>query len=215
MLLDIQQIITQVSAAKNQFLIRKGQAENLRKTRDELLRRKADNEDTLTVYEQAKLLLAESSRVAKTKVKTQLEKLVTSGLQFVFGPDLRFEIDIIESKNRTEAEFYIVSSVEGREIRTDPENNNGGSVVDMVSLILRIAILQATSPTMQGPLILDEPFTGVSIENIVKVGEFMQKLQDFFGRQVIVATHNAYLAELADKKFVVTQADGLSGVSVA
>lgn len=211
--MDITEILQQHKAIKEKYLIRKGTYENLLKMRENLIRQRDEKLDSIDVFEQAKILLQESSRFAKEQVKTQLENLVTSGLQYIFEEDLQFEIKITESgKSRTEAEFYVVSTQNGEEIRTRPEAARGGGVVDIVSLILRVAILQSITPQVEGPLILDEPVKMVSANYIEKVGEFLQQLNKYFGRQIIMATHNIYLTEIADKKYMVTQTNGISRV---
>lgn len=211
--MNIQTVINDYNKTKDDFLVRKGKYETLLKTKADLINQKTEKTKAVKILEQAKLLIAESSKYAKKQVKTQLESLVTSGLQYVFGDDRRFEIEISEGKNRTEAEFYHITIVNGEEIRSKPEEANGGGVVDIICIILRIAMLQSfNQPTVEGPLILDEPVKMVSAEYIDKVGEFLQQLKQFFGRQIIMSTHNMYLSEIADKKYLVTQTDGISRV---
>lgn len=209
----VEEILSHYAEAKEKFLIRKGNYQNLLNTKENLLKKRAEKLEDIEVLEQAKILLQESSRYAKEQVKVQLEKLVTSGLQYIFEEDLRFEIAITESgKARTEAEFYVVSKQDGEEIRTKPESARGGGIVDVVSLILRVAVLQSYTPAVEGPLILDEPVKMVSANYIEKVGEFLQQLNQYFGRQIIMATHNIYLTEIADKKYSVSQNQGISQV---
>lgn len=204
--MDMQSIISEYNELKDAFLIKKGKYENLLKNKERLLKLQDEKTHYLDVLEQSKLLIADSSQFAKEQVKVQLENLVTSGLQYVFGTNMRFEIDIVPGKNRTEAEFYVVTEENGEEIKSTPENSNGGGVVDIVCLILRIAMLQAYSdPQMHGPLVLDEPVKMVSSEYIDKVGEFLKQLNEYFGRQVIMSSHNTYLAEIGDKKYLVSK----------
>ena len=211
-IMQITQLKLRVNKIKDKFNIKKGRYENLVQTTDKVLREKLKITSDNDIFLQARLLLSESSKYAKEQIKYQLESLVTHGLQYVFGEDKRFEIEIIESKNKTEAEFYVVSQLDNFEIKNKPQEARGGGVVDIVSLILKVAILQSYSPQIEGPLILDEPAKHVSDEYIEKVGEFIQQITQYFGRQVIMVTHNLHLSEIAQSKYEVSQENGISKV---
>lgn len=211
--MDIQGIVSDFQNLKEKLLIRKGTYNKALEEKKNLESKKQEKQQRLDALMQAKVLLAESSRYAKEQVKNQLEVLVTNGLQYIFGEDMRFEIDIVETKTRTEAEFYVVSMHDGHEVRTKPEEANGGGVVDIISIILRIAMLQSCNPPLEGPLLLDEPVKMVSEDFIGKVGEFFRQLSQYFDRQIIMSTHNAHLSEIADKKFRVQKENGISHVT--
>lgn len=210
--MDVVLLRSQLNKLKEDFNIKKGKYESLVKTKERIISEKNRILEENDILLQARLLLSESSKYAKEQIKAQLENMVTHGLQYVFGEDKRFDIEIIESKNKTEAEFYVVSQQDNVEIKNKPQDSRGGGVVDIVSLILKVAILQSYSPQVEGPLVLDEPAKHVSDEYIEKVGEFIQQITDFFGRQVIMVTHNFHLSEIATVKYEVTQENGISNV---
>jgi DNA repair exonuclease SbcCD ATPase subunit len=66
--------------------------------------------------------------------------------------------------------------------------------VDIISLALRVAMLESVYPPIDGPLMLDEPAKHVSEEYTQGVGEFIEKIEEAFGRQIILITHNQDLA---------------------
>ena len=204
----------QAREAKEKFVAEKATRDNLQKRLNMLVNEKQNYEEELDILEKARLLLAESSRYAKEEVKAQIEVLITSGLQYVFEKDIRFEIQLTDTKNRTEARFYNVTPKDGKDRYTRPEAARGGGILDVNSLILRVAMLQAVSPMIDGPLVLDEPVKMVSARFVEKVGEFLKQLNVTFGRQIIMATHDTYLSEIADKKFSVSQTDGVSNVEI-
>lgn len=210
--MEVAMLKSRVNKIKDEFNIKKGKYENLVKTKDKVQVERVRITSENDIFLQARLLLSESSKFAKEQIKYQLENLVTHGLQYVFGEDKRFEIEIVESKNKTEAEFYVVSQIDSAEIKNKPQEARGGGVVDIVSLILKVAILQSYSPQIEGPLILDEPAKHVSDEYIEKVGEFIQQITQYFGRQVIMVTHNLHLSEIAETKYEVSQENGISRV---
>ena len=97
-------------------------------------------------------------------------------------------------------------------IKTKPELSRGGGVVDIVSLALRIAILQTHKPKIQGPLILDEPAKHVSDEYIFNVADFLKQTSELFNRQIIMVTHNNHLAAIGNNSYRVDIKDSQSTV---
>lgn len=169
--------------------------------------------ETIDILEQVRILLQKASEYAREQIKQQIEILVTHCLQFVFGPDLEFVIELTESAGKADAQFYVISLLSGEKIKTKPQDARGGGVVDVISLALRIAIIQSTNYYKGGPLILDEPAKHVSSDYIANVAQFLKQISDVFKRQVIMVTHNHYLSEIADKAYWVELKDGYSYVT--
>jgi len=174
------------------------------------LQRAAHLIDTL---EQVRLLLQRASEYAREQIKQQIEMLVTHCLQFVFGPNLEFEIELNEVRGKTSAEFYVISIYNDVKIKTKPQDARGGGIVDVISLALRIAVIQSTDIYKDGPLILDEPAKHVSNEFINNVAQFLKQISDVFHRQIIMVTHNQYLSEIADLAYKVELKNGTSEVT--
>ncbi|NLZ51787.1 MAG: ATPase [Thermoanaerobacteraceae bacterium] len=174
------------------------------------LERVANLIDTL---EQVRLLLQRASEYAREQIKQQIEMLVTHCLQFVFGPNLEFEIELNEVRGKTSADFYVISIYDDIKIKTKPQDARGGGIVDVISLALRIAVIQSTDIYKEGPLILDEPAKHVSNEYINNVSQFLKQISDVFHRQIIMVTHNQYLSEIADLAYKVELKNGNSEVT--
>ena len=49
-------------------------------------------EETIDIYEKARVLLQQSAEYAREQAKQQMENLVTNALQYVFGPLFSFVI---------------------------------------------------------------------------------------------------------------------------
>lgn len=169
--------------------------------------------DTIDVYEKARVLLQQSAEYAREQARQQMETLVTNALQYVFGPLFQFQIEIEDHGNRTVAEFYVTTEYEGVQIKTKPQDSRGGGVVDIVTLALRVALMETVQPKVSGPLILDEPGKHVSNEYVYYLYEFLKSLSTMFGRQIIMVTHNHHLTESADQAFEVSIRDGISEVT--
>lgn len=170
--------------------------------------------NTIDVLEQVRLLLQRASEYAREQIKQQIEMLVTHCLQFVFGPNLEFVIELDEVRGKSSAEFYVVSTYDDIKIKTKPQDARGGGIVDVISLALRIAVIQSTDMYKDGPIILDEPAKHVSSEFINNVAQFLKQISSVFHRQIIMVTHNQYLSEIADLAYKVELKDGISEVTV-
>jgi DNA repair ATPase RecN len=192
---------------------RKGQQQQLVHERDTIIENTKSSREELMQLQEASILLQRTSEKAREFGKERLEEITTSALQFVFGPDVRFEIELGETAGRPQAEFYLVSNQGGNEVRTKPMESNGGGIVDIIALALRIAVLQIHhDPVINGPIILDEPGKHVSEEYAERMATFLQQMSSHFKRQIIMVTHQPYLAEVADKAFEVQMIGGKSNV---
>lgn len=157
------------------------------------------------------ILFQKTSEFGRNQAKSQIEDLVTKCLQFIFESDIEFNIEIVESRNIPQAEFYVISNYsEGYSVKTKPELSRGGGVVDIVSIALRLAFIQIHKPYIEGPILFDEPGKHVSDDYIFNVGEFLKQSSKMFKRQIIMVTHNKYLSEICDKSFTINIKDGNS-----
>jgi DNA repair exonuclease SbcCD ATPase subunit len=98
------------------------------------------------------------------------------------------------------------------QVETAPQDARGGGVVDVISLALRLALLEAFRPPVGGPVILDEPAKHVSEEFAPQVAQFLKSFSQSLGRQVIMVSHNQHLADSADVAYLVEMAQGRSSV---
>ncbi|WP_078426996.1 ATPase [Alkalihalobacterium alkalinitrilicum] len=169
--------------------------------------------ETKETYEKARVLLQQSAEYAREQAKQQIESLVTNALQFIFGPLFAFQIEIEEHGNKPVAEFYVVSDYEGIKVKTKPQEARGGGVVDIVTLALRVALIETTEPKMEGPILLDEPGKHVSGEYVLYLYEFLKSISTMFNRQIIMITHNQHLAQSGDQAYYVDIRDGISEVN--
>lgn len=191
---------------------------NIKKRLEKKLRQKSEEmteiKDIIDTLEQVRILLQRTSEYARKQIKQQIELLVTHCLQFVFGPNIEFSIELVEARGRIEADFYVISTYGDYKVKTKPQDARGGGIVDVISLALRIAVIQSTNLYKDGPLILDEPVKHVSDEYIVNIAQFLKQISEVFHRQIIMVTHDHYLSEIADLAYNVELKDGHSVIKV-
>jgi DNA repair exonuclease SbcCD ATPase subunit len=210
---ELEKLKTKYDNTRKVFFNMKGKEEQLQQRKSELevqLQKILDNIDLL---EKVSVLLKKASEYAREQSRLQIESLVTNCLQFIFNSALEFKIEINEVRGRPEAEFYVLSNINDEVIKTRPQDSRGGGVVDVVSLAIRIAMIEYGSMNINGPIILDEPAKHVSDDYILQVAEFLKQVSAMFQRQVIIITHNKQLNEIADKWFYVDMEDGVSKVT--
>lgn len=188
--------------------------------REQLLELKSIHEEELSkivneadLLDQVMILFQKTSEYARSQAKNQIENLVTKCLQYIFESNIEFRIEIDELRNKANAEFYVINESPDFFLKTKPEQSRGGGVVDIVSLALRISFMQTHKPSIEGPLILDEPAKHVSEEYIYNVGDFLRQSSSMFNRQIVMVTHNSHLAALSDDAYRVELSGTESTVS--
>jgi DNA repair ATPase RecN len=206
----LKQSLDRVKAVYHQ---QRGEERKLLQDKEAREKRLAEVRDSSECLERVRLLLQEAASHAREQGRRQVEFMVTQALQFAFGADLEFKVVVEEKRDRPEAEFYVCSSYGGDvQVETAPQDARGGGVVDVISLALRLALLEAFRPPVGGPVILDEPAKHVSEEFAPQVAQFLKSFSQSLGRQVIMVSHNQHLADSADVAYLVEMAQGRSSV---
>jgi DNA repair exonuclease SbcCD ATPase subunit len=161
--------------------------------------------ETITTWEQTQLLLTKVSEFAREQLKARIEETVTAALQAVFGEGFEFRIILKEFRDQAAAEWQVVSKYGDLEVAANPQDARGGGITDIVSLALRLAMLELARPKPGGPVILDEPGKMVSKEYAGNLAYFLKQYAQKTGRQVFLVTHNEELAGVADKTYRVSK----------
>lgn len=197
---------------KIEYFSRKGKHEQLLEQKSSMQDTLVKTAENIDLIDKVRILIQKVSEFAREQSRRQIEELVTNCLQYIFDTDLEFKIEIDEVRGRPEAEFFVISNVNGDVIKTRPQEARGGGIVDVISLAIRFAVLQCSNIEVSGPIILDEPAKHVSEEYIIRVGDFLKQLSELFDRQIIMVTHNKHLSEIADKWFRIEMKNGVSRV---
>lgn len=193
---------------------RRGQQERLLQEKEQYVTKLEQLQLEIDDYTKARYLLQEAAAFAREQARQNIEAWVTGALQFVFNTDgMAFKVVLSEKNNRPDAEFYVVSNYDGVLVETKPQDARGGGVVDVVSLALRIALMESGKQQTDGPLLLDEPGKHVSEEYGMMLAQFLKGVTQKTERQVILVTHNHYLAESGDRSYQVVLNNGISLVA--
>lgn len=200
---------------KAQYNNHKGQYDNILMNKTMNERKLKEGKITLLDLESERIILQKTSETARERAKERLETTMTSALQYTFGPQFSAEIEMSTSAGKPVADIYVISDYgNGNITRTRPQDSRGGGIVDIVSIALRIAMIQLHSdPPINGPIILDEPGKHVSADYSIKLAEFLKFISVQFKKQIIFVTHNEDLKAIADLAYDVTMVDGSSVIT--
>ncbi len=187
---------------------------------DELV--KATQEATLAQgdianWQQIQALFGKVSEFAREQLTIRVEQTVTAALQAIFkDSQLEFKIELLTLGGKPAARWQVVSNYEtdGKitTVAANPEDARGGGITDVVSLALRLALLELARPKPEGPVLLDEPGKMISAEYVPNLAAFLKQYAQKTGRQIILVTHHEALADVADAAYRVEQRDGISEV---
>lgn len=174
-------------------------------------REQAAAEKELGTFDLVQILLQKTSEHARQQAKGRLEEIVSEALNVVFGGAHRFIMDIQVRSNRPEVDYWLDDGETVTQLKK-PDYDNGGGVVDVITLALRLGVaeLEGTS----GPLVMDEVGKHVSKSYAEHVAYFLKEYSKTFDRQIILITHNKALAEVGDLNLEVTKRNGVSSVTV-
>jgi len=167
----------------------------------------------ITLLTNASRLLEQCNIASREFVKDEVEKMVTQALRGIFeDPYIKFNINFVIKHNQTEAEFILSrENNEKSKIKGDILTTYGGGLGDIISVALRIIIMQLLK--IKGPLILDEPGKFISEGYIDNFGKFLVQVSSTFNRQIIIVTHNERLANFANNTIKVSQVNRVSKIN--
>ena len=227
MALTLENLESNLAALRTRHSQAQGQRDLLisqrREKEEELAAARADIE----LWRDVQILLSKASEFARQQLKTRIEQTVTAALAAIFNDStMKFEIEMKDIGGKPAADWRVVSCYEmpakaGKEnietsaytVTASPEDTKGGGVTDVVSLALRLALLELSRPRVEGPVLLDEPGKMISKEYLPNVAEFLKQYAAKTGRQIILVTHHEALADVADVGYVVKQENGVSEVA--
>ncbi len=138
-----------------------------------------------------------AQRAITDDMKEGFESIVTYALQYILGEEYSFQLTFGRRGYLQEMDFNIISP--SLDSSSDPIDSSGGGTLDVVSLALRVSILELQKPKNMGILAIDEPFKHLSRKYLESAGRFLKAVSEKIGRQVIMVTHKNELVETSDK----------------
>lgn len=198
--LQINRIAADLRTARDKVNNQMAKRELLEKQREAAVKVKTEAEEQLGVFGLVQILLQKTSDYARQQVKVRIEDIVSEALNVVFGGNHKFMIDLTLRGNQPIAEYYLNDDSVITKLEK-PDYDRGGGKIDIIALALRLAVGEMEG--VDGPLFLDEVGKHVSKEYAPSVAYFLKEYSATFGRQIILITHNADLAEIGEVSLAV------------
>ena len=148
-------------------------------------------------YKKATEVLYTVIKLSQNRFKQDIETLITSMLQTIFGKEFKFYIEYTESRNEINCNFYVKEN----DRLLDMFYMVAGGAIDVISFGLRLVILLMIKPPLEYVLILDEPFHFLSADKLKLMSVLLKRLRHDFNIQFIITSHQKELAAVADKQF--------------
>lgn len=195
-MMTLQEIEEKAQALRDELVRSTAELDSLRaqSARAQLDWESEDSEAELTV--KARLLLEQYSEIEQEQLKQKVSGLVTRGLQTIFGPGYAFDVQMRTLRKQAAMEFTITRDL----VERDPMDAHGGGLVNVIALVLRLTIV-ALTPGLSRTVVLDEPFAQLSQGYIEGMGKFIRELVDATDIQLIIVSHEAEIAEVADQAY--------------
>ena len=193
--------------------------------RDELIKQlESKNEEMLEIQStkektnKAGLFLKSKAHDTRKKSCESIDEMITKAIKMIYGADYSFNLKYKDTSGEinSKSSFNIIPSItsnqEGQMITTTIKDSRGGGLIEVMSVLLRLAFLNLSG--YNGLVILDETWAAVSADNK------MSALIDFFEgyiksskAQIILITHRAEMfGKIADNILHVKKEDGLANV---
>ncbi len=195
----MQEIQTKLQGLRDLHSMRKGELRQIEARLTKLKEDMVELEDKQLVSKEAVLLFEFAGQSAREFITSKFNDIVTFALQSIFGEDYKFTVELKIKRNAVWAEFQVSSA--GYKEPADPLLSRGGGVIDIVSMALRIVLLELYTPKIEGPLLLDEPTKQLSKEYSSRAAELLTSISERTKRQIILVTHDQILAKEAEKRF--------------
>lgn len=205
--MSIDQLNQKMNRLNRELYTAKGQKDTLEKerTKREVAMDKAekDREHLLTM----KTLLESATEEARENGKKVLAETSTHAVRMVMDDDLEVDMHLTQKRGVANADLVIRKETDGYMLETDPANEEGGGMADIVSVSTFISMGMLVGDENQSPYFLDEPTKYVSKGNSDSVAKFLKEIVTYSGKQTILVTHDEVVAEAGDKKFKVEMDD--------
>lgn len=180
---------------------------------------KAEKEEEL-VLEKKKIehitfeqeILRKAAEEARARAKEMIEEMGTKALQYIIGEHMSLKVSLSEKGGQASAQFFVQSVYGDYSIETDPAEEEGGGISDIVSFSLFVTMLELMGKENVAPLFLDEPSKYVSKGHSEYVARFLYETSHHFKRQVFMVTHDEHLAQIGDASYHFSIKDGKTEV---
>ena len=146
-------------------------------------------------------VLKEASIEARKNSRDMLQEMSNNALKYIMGDHRSLSIDLGEKGSSPTAEFVVVTEYDDYIVETDPAEEEGGGIADIVSFSNQIAMLRLAGKKNVAPIFFDEPTKFVSKGHSEQVASFLFDTSSHFNKQTIMVTHDEHLGKMGDRVY--------------
>ena len=153
-------------------------------------------EDEIT-YNQAVELLSLVQKVTRDQIKNAFEDIVTHALNYIYESDqYSFHLVFGRRGNLQELDFAVQDPEKTEPF--DPLTTDAGGTLNIISLALRVVLMEVASPKIKGFILCDESFASLSPEHVEQASLFLKEINQKMNRQIIAISHQTGMLDNAD-----------------
>ena len=149
-------------------------------------------------YTKAVELLSLVQQVTRDKIKQGFETIVTHALNYIYESD-KYSFHLEFSRRGNLQELNLAVQTPEKPESLDLLKTDAGGTKNIVSLALRIVLMEVASPKINGFIISDESFANLSEKYRERASEFLKEINQKMGRQIIAISHQPEMLASADK----------------
>lgn len=149
---------------------------NLETSNSDLEKSKSD----LEAANGLKAVIQQVAKETQDKLRLRFEAIVQACLDAVFPDTYKFMMEFVSRRGQVEVDMWL----DHDGTRMDPLDSNGGGVVDVMSISLRLCCL--TLSTNSKLLLLDEPFGHLRGEARERLGELLSIISEKLNVQIFM-----------------------------
>jgi len=127
-----------------------------------------------------KAVIQQVAKETQDKLRLRFEAIVQACLDAVFPDTYKFMMEFVSRRGQVEVDMWL----DHDGTRMDPLDSNGGGVVDVMSIALRLCCL--TLSTNSKLLLLDEPFGHLRGEARERLGELLSIISEKLNVQILM-----------------------------
>lgn len=121
-----------------------------------------------------------------------IEKLITDALKFIFEKDYKFKMNPQVKRGSMSYSFTLNDN------ETEIIEAEGGGIVQVIAVLMRIITISISKPELKKILVLDESLGMVAKEFISNTSKFIKDLGNKLNFIIILVTHQDQFIEHAD-----------------
>ena len=120
------------------------------------------------------------------QAKTRLESITNEALKLIF-PDKIMTFHVVANQTKKGVSYELNIETDG--VTTDILDAKGGGVLDIIQTCLRITYLLKMKNRIRQFLLFDEPFKNLDSERVNSAIEWLNRISEIFGIQMLIITH--------------------------